>query len=89
LNVWLVDPRQPASAERTRIYVTSRPAGVVYINNVSTGRRTPMLMDIEPGEVSLQVLYENGELSKPLPVNSNAGQGRAVYFIGPLDFALR
>jgi hypothetical protein len=89
LNVWLVDPRQPANAERTRIYVTSRPAGVVYINNVSTGRMTPMLMDIEPGEVSLQVLYENGELSKSLPVNSNAGQGRAVYFIGPLDFALR
>ena len=89
LNVWLVDPRQPANTERTRIYVTSRPAGVVYINNVSTGRMTPVLMDIEPGEVSLQVLYENGELSKSLPVNSNAGQGRAVYFIGPLDFALR
>jgi len=89
VNVWLVDPRQPANAERTRMYVTSRPAGVVYINNVSTGRMTPVLMDIEPGEVSLQVLYENGELSKSLPVNSNAGQGRAVYFIGPLDFALR
>jgi hypothetical protein len=89
LNVWLVDPRQPANTERTRIYVTSRPAGVVYINNVSTGRMTPVLMDIEPGEVSLQVLYENGELSKSLPINSNAGQGRAVYFIGPLDFAFR
>jgi hypothetical protein len=89
LNVWLVDPRQPANAERTRIYVTSRPAGVVYINNVSTGRLTPVLIDVEPGEISLQVLYENGDLSKSLPVNSNAGQGRAVYFIGPLDFALR
>lgn len=89
LNVWLVDPRQPANTECTRIYVTSRPAGVVYINNVSTGRMTPVLMDLEPGEVSLQVLYENGELSKSLPINSNAGQGRAVYFIGPLDFAFR
>lgn len=89
LNVWLVDPRQPANTERTRIYVTSRPAGVVYINNVSIGRMTPVLMDIEPGEVSLQVLYDNGDLSRSLPINSNAGQGRAVYFIGPLDFALR
>jgi hypothetical protein len=84
----ITDPNtQPLST--VRIQVTSEPAGQLFVDGLATGLQTPVVFEVTPGVVTVQVVQENGDLSRHLPVEGLAGQGRQVHFTGRDNLMIR
>jgi hypothetical protein len=89
LRVNLVDREAEPPVTTFRIHVVSEPDGVVFLDGVNTGVRTPTILDLDARPATLQVLQDDGNLSRHFLVNGAAGQGREVFFDGVETFLYR
>lgn len=89
VQLLLVDRDAPAPEQTFRLHVVSEPDGVIFLDGVNTGVRTPTVLEIDARPATIQVLQDGGNLSRHFPVTAAAGQGREVFFTGIESFLYR
>ncbi len=89
ISLLLVDRDAPAPIETFRLHVVSEPDGVIFLDGVNTGVRTPTILEIDARPATIQVLQDDGNLSRYFPFDGTAGQGREVFFTGIESFLYR